>query len=313
MAHDAEFRKQLEYQERVDALNRRNALASIISTVTGEQPTPEQMAKYANMVDNPAAIQAELGREVALRPARGTFVQDINATLMSKLGREATPSELNYFGKQMESGNLDAYGLESFIKGTEEFQTSYTKKAREELKGELGASDEAYLSKVNKALEAKYASQGRPGAGAFGSSLIQAGKDLAGERGSFLANIGYQGAQQGMDTLRGQYQQNLNQMYQRQGYGQGLAQEARNRYYSTQDYNRNLGGQQQLMALQQQYARANQPTFMQGLLPGLITAGGYVLGGPIGGALAGGLAGGLSNRSGQQDRQIYNYNPRLNL
>jgi hypothetical protein len=306
MAHDEDFIAQLEYQARVDALNRRNTLASIISTVTGEAPTAEQMAKYNNMVDNPAAIQAELSREVALRPAKGTFANDINATLMSKLGREATASELNYFGKQMEQGNLDAYGLESFVKGTEEFQTNYTKKAREELKTELGETDQAYLDKVNSALQAKYNTQGRSGAGAFGASLITAGKDLASERGSYLANIGYQNAQQGSDILKSQYQQNLNQMYQNQGYGQGLAQEARNRYYSTADYNRNQGGQQQLMALQQQYARANQPTFMQGLLPGLIQAGATIGGAAIAGPVGAGVANRLSG-------QIYNYNSRLNL
>jgi len=282
--------EQVAYQARVDELNRQNTLKSTIEAMTGEAATPEQLAKYQQYADNPALLQAAISREVALRPAKGTFNEDINTTLTSILGREATKSELNYFGKQMEQGNLDTYGLESFIKGTEEYQTGYTQKAREALKSELGASDEMYLGKVNKALEAKYASQGRPGAGAFGSSLIQAGKDLAGERGSYLANIGYQGAQQGLDTLKSQYQSALNNLYNTQGYGQGLAQESRNRYYSTQDYNRNLAGQQQLMALQNQYARANQPTFLQSLVPGLISAGATLGGAAIAGP-AGGMAG----------------------
>ena len=271
------FRQQQDYQARIDELNRQNAFKGAISAITGEAPTAEELAKYAPYIDNPAQLQAVLAKDMALRPARGTYKNDINAQLMSTLGREATPSELNYFGKQMEQGALDTYGLQSFIKGTEEFQTSYTKKAREELKTELGATDEAYMAKVGKSLEAKYAGQGRPGAGAFGSALIGAGKDLASERGSYLAGIGYQGAQQGSDILKSRYQQNLNQMYQAQQQQQGLAAESRSRYYSQQDYNRGLAGQQQMESLRDLYTRRAQPTFLQGLIPGLVQAGGRYL------------------------------------
>ena len=307
---NSDWQAQVDYQARVDELNRQNQYKSTLTALLGEPPTGEDIAKYAPYMDSPAALQAIVSRDVALRPSRGTYKSDINAMLMSKLGREATPSELNYFGKQMEQGNLDAYGLEAFVKGTEEYQTGYTKKAREELKGELGALDTEYLAKLEKPLQAKYSAQGRPGAGAFGSALITAGKDLAAQRGSYLANIGYQGAQQGLDTLKGQYQQNLNQMYQQQQAAQGLAAESRNRYYSQADYNRQLGGQQQLMALQNQYARQNQPTFLQGLLPGLIqagaTLGGAAIMGPVGAMAGNRLTAGL-------DRGIYNYNPRMNL
>ena len=99
-------------------------------------------------------------------------------------------------------------------------------------------------------------------------------------------------------------------MYQQQQAAQGLAAESRNRYYSQADYNRQLGGQQQLMALQNQYARQNQPTFLQGLLPGLIqagdTLGGATIMGPVGAMAGNRLTAGL-------DRGIYNYNPRMNL
>lgn len=291
---DQAFRDQQAYQATVDALNRQNAYNAAISAVTGEPPTAEELAKYAQYTDNPTVLQAVLTRDVALRPAKGTYKADINATLMSKLGREATASELNYFGKQMEQGNLDAYGLEAFVKGTEEFQTGYTKKAREELKGELGALDTEYLTKLEKPLQAKYSAQGRPGAGAFGSALITAGQDLAAQRGSYLANIGYQGAQQGLETLKGQYQSGLNQMYQSQQNQRDMATNNTGRYYSQAEYNRQLAGQQQLMALQNRYARQNQPTFMQGLLPGLIqagaTLGGAAIAGPVGGAVAGAAA-----------------------
>jgi hypothetical protein len=264
--------EQQAYQARVDEANRQNAFKATIATITGEPPTAEELAKYAQYIDQPAILEAVVRKDFALRPAKGTYAKDINSELMSKLGREATASELNYFGKQMEQGNLDTYGLQSFIKSTEEFQTNYTKKARTDLTAELGATDQEYLNKVDKSLQAKYAGQGRSGAGAFGSAMITAGKDLANERGSYLANIGYQNAQQGVDTLKGQYQQNLNQMYTSQQQNQNFANESRNRYYSQADYNRGVQGQQNLMGLQDMYTRRSQPSFMEGLAPGLVSA-----------------------------------------
>jgi len=270
---DDEWQAQVDYQGRVDEYNRQQTFRNTIASITGEEPTAEELSKYAPYIDNPGVLQSVLSRDMALRPARGTYKDDINAQLMSTLGREATPSELNYFGKQMEQGNLDTYGLQSFIKGTEEFQTGYTRKAREELKGELATTDEAYMAKVGKSLEAKYAGQGRPGAGAFGSALIGAGKDLASERGSYLAGIGYQGAQQGSDILKSQYQQNLNQMYQSQQNQQNLASQNVGRYYSQRDQATQLAGQQQLLALQNRYYQQGQPSFMEGLTPGLVQGG----------------------------------------
>lgn len=291
--------EQVAYQGRVDTLNAKNAadkiekdrqgqFMSTLTAVLGEPPTADDITKYSPYIDNLAALQVIVGKDVALRPAKGTYSKDINEQLMSTLGREATPSELNYFGKQMEQGNLDTYGLQSFIKGTEEFQTNYTKKAREELKTELGATDQEYLNKVDKSLQAKYAGMGRSGAGAFGSAMITAGKDLASERGSYLANIGYQGAQQGMDTLKSQYQQNLNQMYNSQQQSQGLGSESRNRYYSTQDLNKQLAAQTQMaqlgyatqqnnLALQNRYNQQNQPSTLQALAPAAITAAAYII------------------------------------
>lgn len=272
--------EQVAYQARVDELNRQNQYKSTLTALLGAPPTAEEIAKYAPYIDNPAALQQIVGRDIALRPAQGTFAQDINSAIMAQLGREATPSELNYFGKQMEQGNLDTYGLESFIKGTEEYQTNYTKKAREELKGELSALDTEYLGKLEKPLQAKYSAQGRPGAGAFGSALIKAGKDLAQERGGYLANIGYQSALQGVDTLKGGYQNALSNLYNAQRQSSDLSAESRNRYYSQQDAAQQFANQQQLLALQNRYQQQNQPTFLQGLIPGLVS-GGLGLGGSL--------------------------------
>jgi hypothetical protein len=214
-----------------------------------------------------------MAKSSALATPKGNFNEPIAATIKDKLGRDATAAELEYFGKQMESGNLDAYGLQEFIQGTTEYQTKFADTARTKLAGELGAIDESYLGKVGKQLESKYAQQGRQGSSAFGTSLIRAGKDLATQRGSYLADIGYQSALRGQEGMKADYQKQLQNMYAGQQGLSNLGSESRNRYYSTQDYNRQMSNEERLREI-----NANrQPNFLQQLAPGLISGAAQVI------------------------------------
>ena len=264
-------------------------ITGIFEALIGRQPSDEEYGRVAPYASDPAIMAAIVSKLGTTTAPQGKYADVIGSQVQNLLGREATPSELDYFGRQMEQGGIDQYGLESFIKGTEEYQTNYAKQAREGLKTELGELDQAYLDRVNKALQAKYSAQGRPGAGAFGSSLIQAGKDLAAQRGSYLADIGYQQALRGQDVLSNQYQANLQNLYNQQQMGQSLGSESRNRYYSVQDQNRAFEQQKQLAALQNQYQQqlleqqqSYQPSFLQGLIPGVIGGGLGVLGSYLG-------------------------------
>lgn len=239
---------------------------------TGQKATPEVVAKYAQYAYDPALLQAAIGKEATLAPSQGKYKDIIGATINDKLGRQATDAELGYFGKQMEAGNLDAYGLQQFLGGTTEYQTKASDVARGKLATELGGVDDAYMAKTQKALEAKYASQGRSGSSAFGSALIGAGKDLASQRTGYLAGLGYQDFQQGQGNLTAAYNNQLQSMYNQHQANTAYGAESRSRYYSNQDYAKQQAAAERL-------ARLGMPktgSFFQNVLPGVIQAGSQI-------------------------------------
>lgn len=276
--------------------NEDKSISNYYELATGQKATPEIISKYSQYASDPALLQAAIGKGAAVAPAQGQFRDTIAATVQDKLGRPPTESELGYFGKQMESGNLDPYGLGEFLTGTTEYQTKASDVARTKLASELGAVDDTYLAKTQKALEAKYAAAGRGGSSAFGSSLIQAGKDLATERTGYLAGLGYQDFQQGRGNLTAAYNNRLNQMYNQQQSNAALGAESRQRYYSNQDFQRQQAAQERLARL----SNRGSGNFLQSLAPGLIqgglTIGGALIGGPVG-AAAGSSLGSAYNRS----------------
>lgn len=266
-------------------------IANYYELATGkkaDQSVIDQFGQYAN---DPALLQAAIGRAAATTnfdtstPAgpdtsaadasRLKLIDSIKSSVQETLGRAPTEAELGYFGKQMEAGNLDAYGLQDFLKGTSEYQTKYADTARTKLAGELGAVDTQYLDKIGSQLESKYASMGRKGSSAFGSALINAGKDLATERTGYLANIGYNAALSGQDSLKAAYNNRLSQMYASQQNLPTAQNQSAQRYYSNQDYYRQAAAQERLAALSQ----PKQGSFLQSLLPGVIQAGASLYGG----------------------------------
>jgi len=238
-------------------------LSNYYKVMTGQEATPEVINKYAQYASDPALLSAAINKEAATAPAQGNYKDAITAAVTDKLGRAPTEAELGYFGKQMEQGNLDAYGLGEFLSGTTEYQTKASDTARTKLAGELGAVDQSYLDKTKSALESKYAQAGRSGSSAFGSALIKAGKDLATERTGYLAGLGYQDFQRGQGNLTSAYQNRLNQMYNAQQGTSELGSESRNRYYSQQDYDRQAAAQERLRQLSQ----PKQQSFLTTLAP----------------------------------------------
>ena len=271
---------------------------------TGKPATPEIMYKYSQYANDPALLSAAIDKDLqtatfdtttpefdtttpdtqepggrapepggrAQTPEEARRIKilgDIKTMVQDTLGRAPTNAELEYFGKNMQQGNLDAYGLTNFLQGTAEYQNKTSDVARTKLAGELGAVDTTYLNKIQSGLESRYAAMGRPGASAFGAALINAGKDLATERTGYLAGLGYQDFQRGQNTLTNAYQNRLAQMYQQQQQGAQLGAESRQRYYSQQDQERRYTAAERLMRL----SRPRQQSFLQSLLPGLMKGG----------------------------------------
>jgi len=229
---------------------------------TGNEADDSVIAKYAQYAGDPAQLTMAIGQE--------------SATIKERMGRDATEAEKQYFGKQMEQGGLDLYGLGTFLEGTTEYQTKASDVARGKLATELGDVDQSYLDRVAKQLQAQYSAQGRSGAGAFGSALIGAGKDIATQRTGYLSQLGYGDFQRGQQNLRSDYEAQLARQYQSQQQGAALGQESRARYYGQQDFDRNQAAQERMMRLQQSM-QPKSGTFLQNLVPGLISSGAQVI------------------------------------
>lgn len=253
-------------------------ISNYYEIATGQKATPEVIARFEQYASDPAMLQAAISKQATLAPATGKFAETIGKTIQEKLGRPATEAELSYYGKQMEQGAIDPFVLNQFLENTNEYQTRASETARGKLASELGSVDESYLAKVQKALESKYAAAGRPGSSAFGAALIRAGKDLATERAGYLAGLGYQDFQRGQGNLRSDYENRLQQMYGAQQAAAGLGSESRARYYSQQDFARQQAAQERLMRLQQ----PKSGSFLQNLVPGLISSGAQVFAAKMG-------------------------------
>ena len=273
-------------------------IAQYYELATGQKAGADVIEKYAQYAADPALLSAAIQKDTAKAPETGQYKDTIAANIQEKLGRPPTAAELGYFGKAMESGQLDAYGLDTFLHGTSEFQSKASDTARTKLAAELGGYDTQYLNKIQQGLESKYAAAGRPGASAFGSALIGAGKDLASERTGYLAGLGYQDFQRGQDTLTGAYQNRLAQMYANQQNQAALGSESRQRYYSQMDYSRQQAAAERLARLSQ----PKQQSFLQSIVPGLIQGGLTIGGGLIGGPIGAGVGAGLGQQYARQGR-----------
>jgi len=274
MKTDSDFQAYLKAElKRLQAEDK--TVANYYEIATGQKPTQEVIDSFAQYASDPALLQAAIAKSAVAIAPTGQFIDAIKSTVTDKLGRDATEAELEFFGKQMEQGNLDAYGLQQFLEGTNEYQTKASDVARGKLTEELGAVDTDYLAKVQKSLEAKYAAAGRGGSSAFGSALIGAGKDLATQRTGYLAGLGYEDFQRGQGNLRADYENRLAQIYNQQMTTAGLGSESRQRYYSQQDFNRQQAAQERLAALSQPKTSSS---FLKNLVPGLITSGAQIFG-----------------------------------
>ncbi len=289
--------------DRVKAAQKKESDISVLwETFSGTAPDTETINKYYKYADDPAMLQVIMQKQAAQAPSAGKYNSAINEAVQSKIGRAATQAELQYFGKQMESGNLDPYTLNTFIENTPEYQTKASTAARGKLTEELKGVDTSYMGDVEKALQRQYSAQRRSGSSAFGSALIKSGQDLAKGRTEYLAGLGYQDFLRGQGALRSDYENALQRQYAGQQQNAALGQESRQRYYAQQDWNRQIAEQERLR-------RASEPkqgSFMQALLPGLITGAGAVIGGSMGNPQAGAAI-------GSSVGSMYNRNPKMNL
>jgi len=80
----------------------------------------------------------------ALAKKAPQYSGQVNETFKSLLGRDATESESDYYGRMLATGEISPYEVEQYVKSGREFQGGEDKKFRGELAGEL----EGYRDKV---------------------------------------------------------------------------------------------------------------------------------------------------------------------
>lgn len=185
------------------------------------------------------------------------YADQINSVFQSMLGRSATQDEINHFGSQLASGNVDTYQLQDFLRGTPEYQTQQDTKFRSGLAGELQGYDTKFLQRGTEDILNRYAQTG--GLQNQSSALNFAMADLAGkiaeQRGQYLAGLSAQ--QYGgnkelalqnygntMNQFLGNQQNQLGRSQQLQDFYQGRSNELTDYARQRQDYMDMLNSQQ---------------------------------------------------------------------
>lgn len=167
-------------------------------STAGREPTSSELAKFTPLyqgsyTEGNAAISAYLDLEAqkpgALAQKAPQYSEQVNKIFQSNLGRDATADELTHFGTLLASGNVDAYGLQEFVKGTDEYQTAADKKFRGSLATELEESDTRFFNKAKENVLSRFAQNGTLGSSALDFALTDLMGQIAEKRGSYLADL----------------------------------------------------------------------------------------------------------------------------
>jgi hypothetical protein len=168
----------------------------------GRDPTSSELAQFIPIMQGSythgnSAISSYLDMQAqrpgALADKAPTFAPQVNDVFQTVLGRQPDKEELSHFGSLLASGNVDAYGLRDFLKGSSEFQTAEDTKFRGGLASELQGYDNQFFDKAKENVLSRFANNGTMGGSARSSALDFALTDLMGQiaekRGSYLADL----------------------------------------------------------------------------------------------------------------------------
>jgi len=237
----------------------------------------------------------------------GDISNNVNQQFQSILGRPPTTDELQHFSQAIQTGQIDSYGLGSFLKQQPEYTNAQDAKFRSGLNTELQNYDTQEFNQEKGDIISAYGANGMPaGFDANGKSLSPsldyALTDLMGKissnRSAYLANLSAQQYGGNKDLAIGNYQNTLSQMYnqnqqntqnQRQ-YGQQLL----NQGFAGADYNTQMNNYLQYMNSN----KGSNYNPLYGAIGGTLGAIGGSFGGPGGAQVGYGIGSGLGNAYG---------------
>lgn len=181
----------------------------------------------------------------------------VNQQFQSILGRAPTTDELQHFSQAISAGQVDAYGLGSFLKQMPEYTNAQDKTFRSNLAGELQGYDQSAFNRMKGDVYADYAARGFQNSPSLDYALTDMMGKIAENRGNYLANLSSQQYGGNKDLAIGNYQNSLNQMYQNsQSQRQQQSQYANsllNRGYEGADYTTQKNDYMDYLSKQPQY------------------------------------------------------------
>lgn len=291
-------------------LDKTNAQAyNSFKSIIGRDPTAAELSQvipaFQSGPQNGNAWLANFAEVEKQKPANlqkrsGEYKDQVNQVFQSQLGRDATSDEISHFGSLFASGNLDAYQMQDFLKGTTEYQNSQDKQFRTDLSGELEKSDQNFFDRAKQSVMAQFMQNGTGNSTALDSALVDLMGQIQSKRSDYLASLSAQQYGSNKNLALSNYGNTMDQYLQDKNYNRGLSQNTMDQYMNRSnelvDYSRQM---QDYMNYANSYNPRNNG--LTGMASGALSGAGafsgtknpYAIGG---GALAGGLFGYLGSR-----------------
>ncbi len=215
--------------------NEYTQILPIFQQADGQKYGNAWLAQYKQQYDqNPANRVGEAGK----------YSPQINQTFQSMLGREATQDEINHFGSLLATGNVDAYQLQDFLRGTPEYQQGQDKTFRSGLSRELEDSDSRFFDRSKQSVISKFMQNGTYGSSALDSALTDLMGQIAEKRSGFLSNLSASQYGANKELALGNYNNAREQYFGEQAYNRGQANKQQDYYQGRSDnltdYNRQM-------------------------------------------------------------------------
>lgn len=222
-------------------------------SILGRDPTAQEYAQIvpifqqANGQTYGNAWLSQYAQQEAQNPANRVkdapqYAGQINPVFQSLLGREATQDEINHFGSLLATGNVDAYQLQDFLKGTTEYQSAQDKTFRSGLTQELEDSDVKFFDRAKQGVMAQFMRSGTGNSSALDSALADMMGQLAEKRGNFLSTVSANQYQGNKDLALGNYRGARDEYFGNQAYNRGQNQKQQDYFQGRSDnltdYNR---------------------------------------------------------------------------
>jgi len=200
---------------------------------------------------------------------------DIAQLFQQFLGRAPRGDEQSYFQGLIDKGQISPYEISYFLQGLPEYQQKQAATSREQAMGAAREYDIAMFPQYRQQMMGQFAQMGRPDTSGYDMAMGKMQRDIALERGQQFAGMTRE------DELRAMgYGQQMGMGAMQQQYGQQTA---------TTDYERRLEMQRRqfdqdrsMWELKKRYMQESQPSFMESLVPGLISGAASIYGAKLG-------------------------------